>query len=1013
MMKGPIQQDRSLASALTAVILLSLIISMISFDPKDGSVSGSPYIHDHMYQYADVEYAIVVHPDTAFGFDDLFEWRSQTGTKAKFFGTNSILDERTGYLGRDDSEKLFNFIKDLYEGTDGNLKFVLLGGDADLIPTRYLHAGASAWGMDDQYLSDVYYSAPTVNWDMDGDGIYGEREDIEAFGYENLSFPIKVGRLPVSNSTEAQRYCQRIVEYEKDPPKGNWTRRGIISSSLMDRPNVADDPGTPEDEGYNAYKDNGYKAIENYTLSYIPRSLDLVQAHDYEIYEGGEYAEANDTLANDTLAALLSEGASFFTFAGQSFYDVEYPVSPLIAYSLAQWFAPGDAPMELGFDTALTSRETWNITNGNKLPVVYISSCDSANFSDPQGLDLSNILYAPNGGALCFIGSTGISWRGEGEDYSLGNWFLMPRYWERFMKSGMPGEALYELKEYYLSSKWGEIATKETILVGLYAYNYLGDPAARAWVGEPKEMKITSYPEQLYAGGDTAAVEVKDKLGTPVLEAKVAIRDNYGNQVFSGLTGPDGRIDLETDFFFSYPGVTGPGIRNLTLTATARNKLPVTDIEITLLEQAPNIRAVPGSIVVSPEFPTEGSVITITGQFENIGVSNIQHAVVELHSYIWEGPEGGAGMEPEDTLTVSIPAGSIANITFEIEPLRSWTGITIAARRVGAELDISDNYATLPLHINSRPRFLPFDLIEMEEDSQSPRELNLTSYVFDPDPDDLVFTLDPGSPDWITITGGDLLRITPPPNWSGLISVNLHVTDGSAEDAAGFDLYVTPVNDPPVLMGLMEAYTAYVDSPFSLRLETLDVEGDEVNISFTSDIQSLYLSGNTLKFVPYDSDVGLHELAITIADTNGANSTYQTQIDVKEAQSRLYFTEPSLHLPDALIGESYSYRLKVGGDLAARAVFTDNTTLFDIDPASGLIEFNPRAEDKGEHWVKITVTSGNTTITRSFLLNVREQSSTSTLWYWVLGGGIVILLAVIIGLYLWSGRELEQYGLEE
>ena len=75
--------------------------------------------------------------------------------------------------------------------------------------------------------------------------------------------------------------------------------------------------------------------------------------------------------------------------------------------------------------------------------------------------------------------------------------------------------------------------------------------------------------------------------------------------------------------------------------------------------------------------------------------------------------------------------------------------------------------------------------------------------------------------------------------------------------------------------------------------------------------------------------------------------------------------------------------------------------------------FRPDADDKGEHWVKITVTSGNVTISRSFIVSIEEEEGISDIVFWALGIGIILVIALIVGLYLWAGPTVEQYGLEE
>ncbi|MGA1793615.1 MAG: C25 family cysteine peptidase [Thermoplasmatota archaeon] len=987
-------------NAAIAAVLLLLLISSLTFGPVDEQGAKALPPAPPTKAVDDIHYLIITTTELSSSFEPLAEWRSQMGLKAEVHQLSST----QGETGRDAAEKLFNYISGIYQDSGGTLEYLLLGGDSELIPTRYLHANASKFGLDDQYLSDVYFSSPGLDWDHDGDAIYGEREDIEAIGAENISFPLKVGRAPVKTIEEAGRFVTRTIEYETTPPEGDWFDKGIISSSLMDTPNRIDDPLTPEDEGYNAYKDNGYKAFENYTLAYIPRSLDLINVHDYSMYEGGQYSGGTDTLKQDTLPTLLSNGSSFFTFAGQSFYDVEYPVSPSLAYSLAHWFDDSGTatPPSLGFQPALSHSDTWNMTNGGMLPVVYISSCDSANFSDPDSLDLSNMLYAPNGGAICFIGSTGISWRGEGEDYSLGNWYLLSRFWQNYMTMNRPGDSLFSLKDQYLDQKWDEIASKEPLLVGIYAYNYLGDPALRAWVGQPRSFSVHHPRLEVYAGGDEFELEVKDSLGTPIAEALVSLTMQATNEVFTSTTGPDGKVHAWSDFYTA---------GTATVTITKRNYIPYI-VNITVLSEPANVLVDPGSLSFSPAAPSEGTTLNVSATIRNIGGRDLSDLKAALFS---EEVNDLRGPLPAilDGIEFDLERGSSLKVSFETVPVRSWDRVWVAVLPPEDEINIDDNIASIELDVNARPRFLPYPYLEMSEDPGGPVLFDLVPGVFDPDQDVLYFELFEGSPDWISLNTNGTLVVDPPENYTGIVSIKVRVSDGLAFDTTGIDLLVSSRNDPPALIDLLPGYRAVVDTPFTLRLNIIDAEGDEVTVEVLGGPKQFKLTGDTIRFVPYIEDIGNYTVTIRLTDAFGANRSYDISLEVASPSMRLYFTEPSLHLPSATIGKRYTHEIGIDGDLAPGAVFSSNSSMILIDPDTGILSFKPQKSDEGQHWVRITVTSGNTSISRSFIIDVEEDKGQPSWVLWSLGIGILVLVVVIIGLFLWSGPRLEQYGLEE
>jgi hypothetical protein len=154
-------------------------------------------------------------------------------------------------------------------------------------------------------------------------------------------------------------------------------------------------------------------------------------------------------------------------------------------------------------------------------------------------------------------------------------------------------------------------------------------------------------------------------------------------------------------------------------------------------------------------------------------------------------------------------------------------------------------------------------------------------------------------------------------------------------------------------------------------------------------------------------------VTLSAADPSGNLTTYQVRLIISEPDDTLYFSNPSIHMPDARVGKKYSHRVEVDGALSEDAVFSDNTTLFDIDLNTGLIEFTPDQDDAGEHWILIEVTSGNVTINRAYIFRIKEDSTPPYGIYAVIGAAIVVLIILLVLVYNWSGKKPEQYGLEE
>lgn len=948
-----------------------------------------------------VEYLIVTTSALEDAFTPLAEWKMRLGFQTRIHlldGPEGILE--TGH-GRDDAEKLFDHISQVYTESSSNLTYLLLGGDAEIVPYRYLHSGSGRFGLDDEYLSDVYYSCPGFEWDPDGDGKYGELDDIRISGPENLTFPLIVGRVPASTSEEAERYVQRAIQYESDPPEGDWIKRAIFASSLMDRPNILDDPLTSDDEGYNPNTDNGYIAIQR-LRQFIPYTMMLEEFHDYDRHWGGNYTAENDTLLLNTLPDAISGGASIVSFAGQSFYDADV-WNPPTAYSLAQWFDPtGTANGSLGFQPALSSEDLADLNNGDMLPVAYFSSCDSANFSDPDDADLSNLVIAPSGGAICLIGSTGVSWRGEYDliEGGFGNWYLMSAFWERFFMSEMPGRSMYEVKGSYLRTFFRFEILSERVLSGVYTYNYFGDPSLTGWIAPPRELNVALNRTGIHAGGEDVLATVSIPAGSPVYNARVSIYMNGSDAPFSGYTDDKGQVLIPT--FFASEG-------EASVTASKRGYLPMIGY-VDVLPWPPDISIVASSLEITQN-ATESKPLKVRASVRSEGGPHEGEVKVGLFAVALDIDE----FWPEAIMefVLELEQGSSVEVFFNIShPDPLWKRLSIGVRPLAGEMDLADNILSFPVSVNSRPVILPSTVV-LDEDTS--RYYDLSDAVFDPDTpmDSLTITKGPGSPEWITLTASKFLFIEPPQNWSGEIDLLIIVSDGLETGHGTIRISVTPINDAPVLRSVDEIIRCHANSPMLFYLDPYDAEGEAVTISIVEGPDFVSVSVHSIRLMASELDLGIHTLILNASDPSGGHTRYNLSIEVLPVLNDLYFMEPSLYLTPAIIGRHYSYAIKLGGDLSANATFSDNSTLFDIDPVSGVMQFRPVKADRGEHWIKITATSGNFSISRSFILRVEKDGGGPNLLTWALLGAIAFLAALVIAVYLWGGRRLEEYGLEE
>ena len=162
------------------------------------------------------QYLIITAEPLVGAFHRFAAWKTRSGVPAEVLTLASI--RRQHRVAADDAERIRRAIRDAHAA---GTRWVLLGGDTEVIPTRIVHSAFMAGlGAPADYESDMYFSCLDGTWNADGDGFYGE-------GYVSASDPgddpdlipeVFVGRAPVRTAQEAQRFVDKTIDYEQGLP---------------------------------------------------------------------------------------------------------------------------------------------------------------------------------------------------------------------------------------------------------------------------------------------------------------------------------------------------------------------------------------------------------------------------------------------------------------------------------------------------------------------------------------------------------------------------------------------------------------------------------------------------------------------------------------------------------------------------------------------------------------------------------------------------------------------------
>ncbi|MGB9917229.1 MAG: C25 family cysteine peptidase, partial [Candidatus Hydrothermia bacterium] len=169
-----------------------------------------------------IDLVIVTNSTFAPYLDTLKKYKERRGIKTEIVTLDYIYAH---YTGRDNPEKIRNFIKDYYQNR--GLRYVILGGQADhengqaIVPRRdvfYVVSGAGYYDDEDTIPSDLYYSDLDGTWNADNDNVWGEVSD-----NVDMYPDVFVGRLPARNVEQLQNIISKIITYENNPPSGYLT----------------------------------------------------------------------------------------------------------------------------------------------------------------------------------------------------------------------------------------------------------------------------------------------------------------------------------------------------------------------------------------------------------------------------------------------------------------------------------------------------------------------------------------------------------------------------------------------------------------------------------------------------------------------------------------------------------------------------------------------------------------------------------------------------------------------
>ena len=393
-----------------------------------------------------VDYVIITTADLAEPLDSLAAYKTSTG-----YNTEVVLIDyiTASFAGWDDAEKLRSYLIEFH--AQGG-RYVLLAGDETKLPIRY----AYHWATDevpylgDQQICDLYFADLTGEWDVDDDGVWGERGD----DLPDIIPELNVGRLPFNCVEEAANYVNKLIAYETNPGEGevDYLDRAFFFSSDQMRD----------------YSEGGQHgriaaAYPEYFRIDTTCGVELDRGDDPAPYNAGSL-ELVDTLSTGYgIVNIISHGSDGTFDVRTSGYN-HFPKS----------FFTTDTAMH---GNGVVS----NLAPNGRSAFYYSLACnnggfdlDQPPFNQPNPNIVQTFLGVENRGAVAFVANSRWGWVGSSH-------LLQKAFFDSlFANPDRPAvEAMYKSKQRYYYVR--DI---------VYGQNFYGDPTLRIYTDIPQEQAI-------------------------------------------------------------------------------------------------------------------------------------------------------------------------------------------------------------------------------------------------------------------------------------------------------------------------------------------------------------------------------------------------------------------------------------------------------------------------------------------------------------------------------------------
>ncbi|MCK5635941.1 MAG: DUF1565 domain-containing protein [Thermoplasmatales archaeon] len=324
--------------------------------------------------------------------------------------------------------RIRNFLRFAYD--EWQTKYVLLGGDVQIIPARKLRINETWWYTGTQLIwtfahirSDLYYAALDGTWNDDFDEFFGEASEYSVDDEADFIAELYIGRAPVDDKRDVKTFVDKVISFETSEKPENM----LFHQAGLNQINDPDSSVIPE---------NCYLHVPDHYVVYK-----LYQIH--TTIDPDKYARH---WQDPDKLIVLQVGSG-----GSSYYYMERRVAG---------------------DVLFTCDDIKKFDN-TFLPVHMSISCNSGNFGLDHDCLAENMLLYPNAGPSACIFNSFFGVVSEDDAHKYSGEFIEQQFYEIFQNgTDRLGEIVTKSKYHFLDDAMNDLLYRWCY----YTVYLLGDP---------------------------------------------------------------------------------------------------------------------------------------------------------------------------------------------------------------------------------------------------------------------------------------------------------------------------------------------------------------------------------------------------------------------------------------------------------------------------------------------------------------------------------------------------------